>query len=207
MTSIACAASTLLVLSLAITSCSNSIHPSNAANGTQAVSNRSEQTTPEQSIYQIEGLWSNQDNTSISLADLKGKVQVVAMIFTRCQYSCSQITAKMRAMQQQIPPDRQDDVGFVLVSFDADRDTPDKLKAFARTMNIDDRWTLLHGDEQQVRELSALLGVKYAKQPNGDFAHSNLITVLDAEGVIATKLEGLNIDPKESVQAINSLLD
>ncbi|MFO1488486.1 MAG: hypothetical protein U1F65_08410 [Verrucomicrobiota bacterium] len=44
----------------------------------------------------------------------------------------------------------------------------------------------------EVRELAALLGVNFRKDANGQFAHSNLITVLNAEGEIIFQQPGLN---------------
>ena len=45
-------------------------------------------------------------------------------------------------------------------------------------------WTLLRGAPNDVLELAALLGVKFKKDLGGQFAHSNIITVLDANGEV-----------------------
>lgn len=58
---------------------------------------------------------------------------------------------------------------FVLVSFDSDRDHTKELKEFAKEMKLGKNWLILHGNDEDVRELSMLLDVKYKKQPNGDF--------------------------------------
>ena len=117
-----------------------------------------------QSVYQLDGEWVNQDNQSIKLTDLKGKIQVVAMIFSSCKYACPKIVDDMKKIEKQIPEDKKNKIGFTLISFDVDRDTPEQLKKFSKEMKLNEHWNLLRSNEQQVRELSMLLDVKYEKQ-------------------------------------------
>jgi protein SCO1/2 len=200
-------AALLLLFWLPLSSCSRDNHLSNRPDQTDSASHQAKAHASGPSLYQLEGNWTTQDNRVISLTDLKGRVQLVAMVFTNCKYACPKIIAEMKEMESRLPQDKRSQIGFVLVSFDVDRDTPDRLKEFAREMNMDDRWTLLHGDEQQVRELSVLLNVKYEKYPGGDFAHSSVVTVLDTDGAVVTRLEGLKNDQGETIQAIRSLLE
>ena len=62
--------------------------------------------------------------------------------------------------------------------------------------------TLLRGGADDVRELAALLGVNYAEDARGQFAHSNVITLLNAEGEIAFQHAGLKQDPAPLIVAI-----
>jgi protein SCO1/2 len=48
-----------------------------------------------------------------------------------------------------------------------------------------------------------LLGVKYRRDANGDFSHSNLITVLNAEGEVSHQRSGLNGDVATAVRAVS----
>lgn len=159
------------------------------------------------SVYQLQGNWLTQDNKTITLADLKGKVQVIAMIFTGCRYACPKIVGDMEDIELQIPAALKGKVGFTLVSFDTERDTVAHLKKFATDMNLGSNWTLLHGSEQQVRELSMVLDVNYEKQANGDFNHTSIISVFDKNGAIALRHEGLEIDAKEFVKQILPLVN
>jgi protein SCO1/2 len=163
-------------------------------------------TATGRSVYQLDGTWKNQDDRQIRLADLGGKVQIVAMIFSNCKYACPKIVEDMKKIARKIPADQMKQVGFTLISFDVERDNPAQLKKFAAEMKLDKHWTLLHGEEQQVRELSLVLDVQYEKQDDGTFAHSNVITVLDQQGVIATRQEGLDVDPGSTVRTIVTLL-
>jgi protein SCO1 len=65
---------------------------------------------------------------------------------------------------------------------------------------------LLHGESDDVLELAALLGVKYKEEATGQFAHSNLITVLNADGEIVHQLVGLGQDINATVRELEKLL-
>lgn len=171
--------------------------------------NTSGQVNPkdQNSIYQLAGTWTNQDKKTMALNDLRGKVQVLAMVFTHCQAACPRITSDIKTIESQIATGKLDKVGFVLVSFDAERDTASQLKFFYNKMNLDEHWNLLHGNEEQIRALSVLLNVSYKKGQDGIYAHSNIITVLDTSGNIQFQQEGLGADTKEILSNINNLVN
>lgn len=66
-------------------------------------------------------------------------------------------------------------------------------------------WTLLHGEPDDVLELAALLGLKFKEDANGQFAHSNVITILNAQGEIVHQQIGLNQDIQETVRLLRQL--
>ena len=132
-------------------------------------------------------------------------VVVAAMVFTHCAYACPRILVDLQAIEDQIPAEQRDQVRWLLVSMDSDRDTPEVLNTYAEDNSLDtSRWTLLHGDDFAVRGIAAALGVRYKKDVNGNFAHSNVITVLDREGRIAHQLQGLGTEPTPSIEAIQA---
>src|SRR3546814_12880993 len=125
------------------------------------------------------------------------------MVFTHCEFACPRTIADMKKISSEIPPDKASEVIFVLVSFDTERDQPQRLKEFAEMMGLKDNWLLLHGDEEAVRMLSMLLDVKYQKQAGGYFAHSNIVTLLNKEGVIVRQEEGLGLNHGPMLSAIS----
>lgn len=162
-------------------------------------------TNPENSIYQLNGKWTNAQNQQMELSQLKGKIQLVAMVFTHCGYACPRMVDNIKNIEQQLPEAIRKKVGVVLVSFDVERDTAERLKQYASEKQLDHSWTLLHGNEEEVRTLSMLLHVQYDKLNDGSFNHSNILTVLDEKGNIAKQLEGLDIDSKNVAEAIEHL--
>lgn len=159
-----------------------------------------------ESLYQLSGSWITENQKTIELNQLKGKIQVVSMIFSHCEYACPRLVADMKIIEEKIPAEKRDQVNFLLVSFDVDRDSPERLKEFKTEQGLGENWKLLHGDESMVRMLSVLLDIKYEKQSNGNFAHSNIISVLDQNGVIRARIDGLGADPSKALQTINKLL-
>ena len=160
---------------------------------------------PEESIYQSEGRWDNQFGDTLRLADLEGMIPVVSMVFTRCAFACPRTVGDMKAIEKQVPAGKKDQVIFVLVSFDTERDHTAELEQFARQMKLGDNWLILHGDEESVRELSMLLDVKYKKQENGNYTHSSSITLLDTRGAIVSRLDGLGADPAPILRKLEAL--
>lgn len=162
-------------------------------------------TLPEESIYADSDVFTDQDGKSVQLKDFAGKVTVTSMVYTSCTYACPRLTNDIKAISDKLNAAGIKDVNYVLVSFDTERDNPAHLKAFAGKMGLDKNWTLLRGSDDAVRQLSVLLNVQYEKSPDGNFAHSNLITVLDQQGRVATQLEGLQANNSETVASIKDL--
>jgi len=161
----------------------------------------------DKSLYQTESKWTTDANQQIKLADLKGRPQVIVMFFASCQYACPILVHDLSRIEAALKPALRSKVGFTLVTFDTKRDTPAALAQFRATRNLSAaNWTLLHGADDDVLELAALLGVKYKEEANGQFAHSNLITVLNADGEIVHQLVGLGQDINATVRELEKLL-
>lgn len=124
------------------------------------------------------------------------------MFFASCGYACPLLVTDMQAIRAQLPAAVRDRAAFVLVSFDVERDTPAALRLYREQRGLDDGWTLLHGDADAVRELAALLGVKYKQEADGMFSHSNLVTVLNPEGEIVHQRSGLRGGLPEAARAL-----
>ena len=157
----------------------------------------------DKSLYQLDSTWTNDTGHSLKLSALQGRVQVVAMFFASCQYACPVIVHNMKRLEAALPKTAQTNVHFVLVTFDTQHDTPEALRTYREHQELPtDRWALLRAAPDDTLELAALLGVKYKREATGQFAHSNLITVLNANGEIIHQQAGLNRDINETVKAI-----
>jgi protein SCO1/2 len=65
---------------------------------------------------------------------------------------------------------------------------------------------LFHGGANSVRELAAVLGLRYKQDENGDFDHSNVIFLLDKDGVVRSQQLGLKGDAHDFEQKALELL-
>ncbi len=175
----------------------------------RAPSDRDPSTTagplPGTSVWQLDSTWRDQDDRERTLAELRGRPLLLAMIFTHCPFACPRTIADVQSLSADLKGERYPDVGVVLVSFDHFRDTPERLASWAAEQELDPSWTLLHGGPEAVRELAAVLGVHYQRTPEGDYSHSNIITVLDGNGVVVHQQKGLNADRQPTLEAIAAL--
>ncbi len=155
------------------------------------------------SLYLLDSKWTSDVGREIKLGALRGRPQIVAMFFTHCEYACPILVSELKTIESKLPPAVLGKVDFLLVSIDSKRDTPAELAAFREKRQLArERWTLLRGEADDARELAALLGVNYTEDARGQFAHTNLITVLNAEGEIAFQHAGLKQDAAPLIAAI-----
>lgn len=163
-------------------------------------------TIPDESIYNLTDTFVTQDNQSVRLKDFAGKPAVVCMIFTHCTYACPRLTADVRNIEEKLGR-KAGDVNFILISFDSKRDTPEQLKKFKRDMKLDDHFTLLHGSEETIRTFSVLMNVQFQQNADGDFSHSNIISLLDREGRLVYQKEGINVGQQETIDKLTGIIN
>ena len=157
----------------------------------------------DRSIYQLGATWTNDAGKPVTLVSLRGRPVIVAMFFAQCEYACPVLVHDIKRLQAALPETLREQTQLVLVTFDTERDTPAALRAFRERMSLDERWTLLRSESEAVQELSMLLGVKFKKDARGQFAHSNLLTLMNAEGEIVRRHGGLNGDISEAAKVFS----
>ena len=144
-----------------------------------------------ESIYQLDARFTNDSGNAFALGELRGRPVVLNMFFASCGYACPLQVTDMLALRGKLAPGVRERAVFVLVSFDVAHDTPAELARYRAQRNLDGQWILLHGDNAAVRELAALVGVKYRQDAKGTFSHSNILTILNSEGEIVHQRVGL----------------
>jgi protein SCO1/2 len=155
-----------------------------------------------ESVYQLDGRFTDDSGRPFVLGSLRGRPVVLDMFFASCGYACPLTVTDMLSLQQRLPADLRARVVFVLVSFDVVRDTPEALAKYRAQRQLGGNWILLHGDDDSVRELAALLGVQYRATADGAFSHSNQIVVLNREGEIVHERKGLQGGLDETALAL-----
>ena len=203
---------TLIVISVVLVLHSMLLHAGElvATNQPRSCCSKSEPAAAftDKSLYQLGSRWTTDAGKQIRLGELRGRPQVVAMFFANCQYACPLIVNDMKQIEGALTPAQRARVGFTLVSFDPKRDTAEALAEYRRVRDLGaEHWTLLRGEPDDVQELAALLGVRYKQDARGQFAHSNVITVLNADGEIAHQQVGLSQDIQETVRILAKLVD
>lgn len=138
------------------------------------------ETTPGPSIYDLPIRLVAANGESIGLDVARGKPVLVSMFYASCTVACPLLISEVQQVLAELPADH--DVQVLLVSFDAARDTPEKLTMLARERKLDERFTLAAASDADARALAAVLRAKYRKLANGEFAHSSTFVALDREG-------------------------
>jgi protein SCO1/2 len=91
---------------------------------------------------------------------------------------------------------------------DPELDTVEVLRDYRKQMKLEgDRWMLLRGEAEDVRELAAVLGFNYAASEANQIFHSNIVTVLSRRGEIVYQQVGAGGDRAELVAAIETAAD
>ena len=137
---------------------------------------------PSDSLYQSDTHWTNSQNQHVMLPSLVGKPQVLAFVYSHCLSMCPVIVSDLQRVEQKLSAAEQDHVRFTLITLDPDRDSPETMAAFLRSHRLTEpRWQFLRASADDTRELALLFNVKYRREGE-EIAHSNTISVLDAQG-------------------------
>jgi protein SCO1/2 len=151
---------------------------------------------PGDSVLRLEDHFSDQQGREFTLAQRRGHVQLVAMFYSSCPYACPLLIDSGKGVEHALEPAQRGKLRVLLISLDPKRDDTKALAAVAVKRKVDTtRWTLARTDAAGVRRTAAVLGVRYRQLENGEFNHSSVLILLDAEGRIVARTEKLGAVP------------
>ena len=143
----------------------------------------------------------NQAAQAFTLADLRGKVWVADIIFTRCAGPCPQMTRRMKALQDAFLAGSA--AKLLTLTTDPDFDSPQVMQAYGKRFGADfARWTFLTGGKREIAKL-AIDGLKLSaveKKPeeradvNDLFIHSTMFVVVDKQARLRGVFDTLGED-------------
>jgi protein SCO1 len=137
----------------------------------------------------------DQDGNVFSSETLKGYITVVNFIFTSCGGICPVMTFQMQQLHQRF--DNTQNVRFISITVDPERDTPDVLKSYAKGYDADlSRWIFLTGGKDEIFDISRkgyLLGVESEGGTLTEpILHSQKFVLVDNEGFIRGYFDGFD---------------
>jgi len=137
----------------------------------------------------------DQDGKEFNTSELIGKPFVVSFIYTSCIHICPTITLNLSNAVTQKEKQFGKDFRFLTVSFDPERDTPQKLKEFGSNFTKDfAHWRFATADKETIDRMAGDFGFFFKKE--GDhFQHINVVSVVDANGNILTHVYGIDFKP------------
>ena len=146
---------------------------------------------PAESLYQLTSEWEDQRGARSTLDIFRGHPVAIALFFGSCESVCPVLVHDVQRLEASLPTAQREALRVLLVTLDPEHDTAERLAEYARAQGFpESRWRLLRGDPGALRELAAVLGVRYRREANGQIQHSMRITLLDSDGVIAQHLDG-----------------
>lgn len=157
---------------------------------------------PGTSLYQLDVELTAQNGEPLTWADLKGQPVVVSMIYSSCTTACPLIVHEVKQILE--GANVADSHRVVLFSMDPERDDPAALTAMHGRHKLGANWTLVRPAPDDVAEVAAALGVRYRQLPNKDFNHSQVIALLDKEGTVVARAEGLGPQRDQVISAITA---
>lgn len=130
----------------------------------------------------------DQNGARLTNEDLRGKIVLYNFTYTNCAAPCPQTSDTMRAVQDHLGEIDAGDIPIALVtiSFDPARDTPEKLRAYAKQIGADAaRWRIATGDATRLKyALGGGFNLYYAPNLDGTFTFDPMFVLVDGWGII-----------------------
>ncbi len=159
----------------------------------------------DQDVARTQNTFLNQDSVKVEFPKIiKDKITLMAMVYTHCPDICPMTTHNMYLVEQRLPDNLNNQVRFVVISFDPNRDTPGVLKKFAEIRDLSfDKWTFLSGDAKNTEEVMLKFGIKAIPadstyDENGELSynviHTDRISLIDQNGRLRANYKGSTAD-------------
>lgn len=162
---------------------------------------------PGDSIYQLPLRLTDQDGAPVPLGRDRGHLVLATMFYTSCQYVCPMLIDALRETQAALPAADRSRLSLLMVSFDPARDTPQVLQRTFDERHLERAtWTLARTDPAGTRKLAALLGIRYRQLADGDFNHTSVLVLLDAQGRVIGRSSRLGSADPAFVRLIQETL-
>lgn len=121
----------------------------------------------------------------------RGRPTLLSMFYTSCPMACPLLIQEIQGLEAELSPLAREHSRVLLVSMDPEHDHPAALAKVRQDHGLDARWSLGTPPADRVREVAALLGIRYRPLPEGGFAHTSVLTLVDGQGRVVARSEGM----------------
>ena len=143
----------------------------------------------------------------VSLSDLRGRVVVLTFLYTHCQDECPLIASKLHAADRQLGQ-LMNKIAFVAVSVDPEHDTPQAIRAFIHTHQLDGQLQYLVGTRAQLAPVWSAYYVAAQvvtdEASSSSVSHSTRVLVIDQAGNERVNFDS-SFDPADLVFDLQTL--
>jgi protein SCO1/2 len=121
----------------------------------------------------------DQTGRRVALSDYRGRVAILAFLYSTCGASCTVIAQQIRGALDELPQP----VPVLFVSVDPNADTPAHIERFLARVSLSGRVHYLSGSEAALEPIWRAYGVTPASAGRAAFDRAASVFVLDRHGV------------------------
>jgi len=136
----------------------------------------------------------NQDGRTIHLGQFRGKALLITFIYTRCPLPnfCPRVTREFASINRYLAADPAlaAKTHLICISFDPERDTPDRLRAYGVTYIGSDakdafaRWDFSVPEKPVLGEIARFFDVGFSDAADGTITHTLSTTLIGPDGKV-----------------------
>lgn len=144
----------------------------------------------------------------ISLSQYAGKVIALNFIYTSCALPnfCYRISNNFGVLQRRFKEQLGRDLVLLTVTFDPQRDQPERLAHYAENWKADpNTWHFLTGSVSDVERVTSMFGMDYFPE-EGLMDHSLHTAVIDRKGKLIANIEGNQFTAEQLADLVNSVM-
>lgn len=150
----------------------------------------------------------DQAHKTISLSRYVGKVVALNFIYTSCALPnfCYRISNNFGVLQRRFKEQLGPDLVLLTVTFDPQRDGPERLAHYAENWKADPAtWHFLTGTVPEVQRVTDMFGMDYFPD-EGLMNHSLHTAVIDRQGKLVANIEGNQFTAEQLGDLVHTVL-
>lgn len=143
-----------------------------------------------------------------SISEFEDKYVFITFLYTSCTTVCPELEYNMAQVYDKVPSKYiGDDIVFLSISFDPERDDPATLNKYKDFFNSDgETWRMARiSDQAELKSLLDRFGVIVIPDEYGNFAHNSAFYLVDKKGSLINVLDYKEID--EAAKTVINLLE
>ncbi|MBI5874875.1 MAG: SCO family protein [Deltaproteobacteria bacterium] len=145
----------------------------------------------------------DQDGKRFKLKEFaSGKPFIISLIYTKCGHICPAITMNFKNAVKEAGKDFGSKFNAITIGFDAESDTPQRMREYGGNFTDNFKnWKFAAADKETIEKLAKDIGFYY-KKTDGGFDHLNVVSIIDANGMIYGHVYGIDFKPEEILSPV-----
>lgn len=148
----------------------------------------------------------DQDGARVTLRGQRGRVVVVAFVYTACREICPTLVTRLAEVQARVAGPLAERVTFLAITLDPAHDTREVLRDYAANIGLDPAtWRFLRAPEPEVEAVARAYGVALRRGGPGEIDHTVLTSLVDPRGRLRVQYLGARFSVAEFARDLGAL--